>query len=388
MSKKIIIIGGGASGMLCAIKCADKGSDVTVLERNERLGKKLLATGNGKCNLSNLGATADAYNDVFTKDILQRFTPEKIKDEFASLGLLCKSDNEGRIYPYSESATTVLNVLLQRLSERGVKAVCDCFCNEIRKAGQGFNVITSKGEFYADAVVVATGSDATAGHNSHSLLSAFGHKIKSLNYAIAPLICKDIKGANGVRAKAYARMEINGDTVMGERGELLFKDGALSGILAFRLSSALARRGGKFDSCKVVIDFVPDLSENQLADYIYENCSVFAPLEGILHKALAYNVIATIPMDRSLIMSRKKAADIARACKNYKVDVLGVAGKNFAQVACGGIELDGIDSSTMQSRLCKGIFAIGEVVDVDGLCGGFNLHWAWASALACSEAIV
>ena len=111
-------------------------------------------------------------------------------------------------------------------------------------------------------------------------------------------------------------------------------------------------------------------------------------MEGILHKALAYNVIATIPMDRSLIMSRKKAADIARACKNYKVDVSGVAGKNFAQVACGGIELDGIDSSTMQSRLCKGIYAIGEVVDVDGLCGGFNLHWAWASALACSEAIV
>ncbi|MDE7337181.1 MAG: NAD(P)/FAD-dependent oxidoreductase, partial [Clostridia bacterium] len=186
----------------------------------------------------------------------------------------------------------------------------------------------------------------------------------------------------------FAGIEIDGKSEMGERGEILFKDGALSGVLAFRLSSALARRGGKFKTCKAVIDFVPDLSQEQLADYIYTNCSVFAPLEGILHKALAFNVLATVPMDRSLIMSRKKAEDLARGCKRFEVEITGVGGKNSAQVACGGIELDGIDDATMQSRLCKGIYAIGEAINVDGLCGGFNLHWAWASALACSGDIV
>ncbi|MDE5548819.1 MAG: aminoacetone oxidase family FAD-binding enzyme [Clostridia bacterium] len=382
---KILIICGGASGMLCALKSAEKGADVTVVERNERVGKKLLATGNGKCNLSNLGITKDAYNDDFVANVLSQYDAQKIMAEFASLGLLCKADSEGRVYPYSESATTVLNVLLQRLAERNVNVVLDCVAQKIEKKVSGFKVVTSKGEYYADKVVLATGSDATSGLNSHSLLSDFGHKIVPLNYAITPLLCKDVKGANGVRAKVYASIAINGIILMGENGELLFKDNALSGVLAFRLSSMLARYREKVKSCRVKIDFVPDMSEKELADYIFDNCSVYAPLEGILHKALASNVLATVPMDRSLIMSRKKAEDIAHGCKNFQVNVSGVGGKSNAQVASGGIALEDIDDTSLQSRQCKGLYIIGEAVDVDGLCGGFNLHWAWASALACSK---
>ena len=382
---KILIIGGGASGMMCALKSAKKGAEVTIVERNDRVGKKLLATGNGKCNLSNLGASKDAYNSPFVAKVLAKYDAQKIIAEFASLGLLCKADSEGRVYPYSESATTVLNVLLQRLAEYGVEIQCDCVAQKIEKRGDGFKLITSKGELFADKIVLASGSDATSGFNSHSLVGDFGHKTVPLNYAIAPLLCKDVKGANGVRAKVYASIAVNGKTLMGERGELLFKDNALSGVLAFRLSSMLARYRDKVNSCEVIVDFVPDMSEKDLADYIYSNCSVYAPLEGVLHKALAYNVLATVPMDRSLIMSRKKAEDIARGCKNFKVNIEGVGGKSSAQVASGGIALDGIDDTSLQSKLCNGLYIIGEATDVDGLCGGFNLHWAWASALACSE---
>ena len=382
---KILIIGGGASGMMCALKSAQKGANVTIVERNERVGKKLLATGNGKCNLSNLGVSKDAYNSPFVEAVLSKYDAQKIMAEFASLGLLCKADSEGRIYPYSESATTALNVLLQRLAEYGVETVCDCSAQKIEKIGDGFKVITTKGEYLADKVVLATGSDATSGFNSHSLVNGFGHKSVPLNYAIAPLLCNEVKGANGVRAKVYASIAVNGKTLMGERGELLFKDNALSGVLAFRLSSMLARYRENVKSCEVSVDFVPDMSEKELADYIYANCSAYAPLEGILHKALAHNVLARVPMDRSLIMSRKKADDIARGCKNFKVNITGIGGKSSAQVASGGVALDGINDNTLQSKLCKGLYIIGEATDVDGLCGGFNLHWAWASALACSE---
>ena len=388
MSKRILIIGGGASGIMCALKSAEKGGEVTILERSDRVGKKLLSTGNGKCNLSNLNVSADMYNDNFVEKVLARYGAEEIIAEFASLGLLCKADSEGRIYPYSESATTLLNVLLQRLDERDVNVVCDCVVQKIEKKGDGFVATTSNGDFFADNVVIATGSDATMGLNSHALASNFGHKIATLNYAIAPLICKDVRGANGVRAKVFASISVNGKTLMGERGELLFKDNALSGVLAFRLSSMLARYKGKVDNCQVDIDFVPDMTEKDLSDFIYNNSRAISPLEGILHKALAYNVICSVPMDRSLIMSRKKADDLARGCKNFKVKIDGISSKNNAQVACGGIALEDIDDTTMQSRLCKGLYIIGEVEDIDGLCGGFNLHWAWASAFACSEDIL
>lgn len=382
---RILIIGGGASGMLCALKSAQKGAEVVIVERNDRVGKKLLSTGNGKCNLSNLNVSPSAYNDAFVAKVLAKYDAQKIMAEFASLGLLCKADAEGRIYPYSESATTVLNVLLQRLAERNIKIVCDCVAQKIEKRGNAFKVVTSKGDFEADKVVLASGSDATSGFNSHSLVSVFGHKVTPLNYAIAPLLCKDVKGANGVRAKVYASIVINGETLMGERGELLFKDNALSGVLAFRLSSMLARYRDKVNSCVVNVDFVPDMSEKDLADYIFNNCSVYAPLEGVLHKALASNVLSALPMDRSLIMSRKKADDIACGCKKFKVNINGIGGKNSSQVTSGGIALKDIDDTTLQSKLCQGLYIIGEAQDVDGLCGGFNLHWAWASALACSE---
>ncbi|MDE6188865.1 MAG: aminoacetone oxidase family FAD-binding enzyme [Clostridia bacterium] len=387
MSKKIFIIGGGASGILCALKLAEKGASVTLAERSDRIGKKLLASGNGKCNLSNLNLSASDYNSAFVASIIDRFPPQRIIEEFSSLGLLCKADGEGRVYPYSESATSLLNVLLQRLNERRVNILCDCFVEKITRNGNGFNISTTKGEFAADTVVLASGSDATSGCNSHSLVADFSHTVTPIRYAIAPLLSCDVKGANGVRAKVNAQMKIDGYIVMSEKGELLFKDGAISGILAFRLSSMLARRK-QFKSCEVILDFVPDKSQEQLAQFIYDNCSAIAPLEGILHKALAYNVLSKIPMDRSLIMSQKKAYDIARACKNYTVKIDGVGGRSNAQVACGGIALDGIDPYSLQSIFCKGLYIIGEVCDVDGLCGGYNLHWAWASALACSEDIL
>lgn len=384
----ILIIGGGASGLMCAYLLAKGGKAVTVLEKNDRVGKKLLATGNGKCNLTNVNLTLDDYNTALIKDILDEFTPNKVIDEFASMGLMTKVDGEGRVYPYSESANTVLNVLLRKLEEYGVKIICDAFVNKITPIDGKWKAIASKGEYIGDKAIFACGSNATSGIDSLNLISSLGHSVTPFRYAIAPLTCDGIKGMGGVRAKVHASIIINGKEIMGERGEILFKDDAISGILAFRLSSALARYSQRVESCKVKIDFVPDIQQDQLADFIYSNCSVFAPLEGILHKAIAQNVLSRVPMDRSWIMSRKKSNDIAKSCKAFDVNILGVGSRANAQIACGGVSLNELDTRILQSRLHSGLYCIGESVDVDGLCGGCNLHWAWASAMAASKDLV
>ncbi len=384
----ILIIGGGASGLMCAYLLAKGGKAVTVLEKNDRVGKKLLATGNGKCNLTNVNLTLDDYNTALIKDILDEFTPNKVIDEFASMGLMTKVDGEGRVYPYSESANTVLNVLLRKLEEYGVKIICDAFVNKITPIDGKWKAIASKGEYIGDKAIFACGSNATSGIDSLNLISSLGHSVTPFRYAIAPLTCDGIKGMGGVRAKVHASIIINGKEIMGESGEILFKDDAISGILAFRLSSALARYSQRVESCKVKIDFAPDIQQDQLADFIYSNCSVFAPLEGILHKAIAQNVLSRVPMDRSWIMSRKKSNDIAKSCKAFDVNILGVGSRANAQIACGGVPLNELDTRTLQSRLHSGLYCIGESVDVDGLCGGCNLHWAWASAMAASKDLV
>ncbi|MDE6372741.1 MAG: aminoacetone oxidase family FAD-binding enzyme, partial [Clostridia bacterium] len=384
----ILIIGGGASGLMCALQLAKQGKSVTVLEKNDRVGKKLLVTGNGKCNLTNVNLSLEDYNTPTIREILEEFSPQRVIEEFALTGLLTKVDSEGRVYPYSESANTVVNVLMRRLDEYGVNIVGNALVESVSPTENGWKAVTSKGEYVGDKVVFACGSNATSGLDSMHLMSRLGHRVAPFRYAIAPLLCDEIKGARGVRAKVYAALFINGKETMGERGEILFKDDALSGILAFRLSSALARFKDKVESCKVVIDFVPDLQRQELAEFIYSNCSVYSPLEGILHKAIAQNVISRIPMDRSWVMSPKKANDIAKACKTFEVNILGVSSRANAQVACGGVALDELDMRTLQSKLHSGLYCIGESADVDGLCGGCNLHWAWASAMAASKDMI
>lgn len=379
----ITIVGGGASGIFCAIEFASRGDNVCLLEKNDRVGKKLLCTGNGKCNLTNINAGVENYNTSDIAYILHKYSPKVVIKRFEELGLLTRVDEEGRVYPYSESATTVLNILLQKLKEFNVKVVCDCEVKSIDYKDKKWIANTSKGVFVSDKLVLATGSDATMGQNSHKLVNSLGINSNALCYAICPLLTNEIKGANGVRAKVLASIVVDGKNLMQERGELLFKDNALSGVLAFRLSSMLARERD-YKNCQVVIDFVPDMSQEQLAEHIFNYSSIFNPLEGILHKALAQNVMSRVIMDRSLLMSPVKANNIAKACKNFVVNITGLGGKSTAQVANGGLQLDNFDMKTMQSKKYKGLYCIGEVVDVDGLCGGYNLQWAWASAMACA----
>lgn len=384
-----IVIGGGASGMICALTAASLGVKTVILEVNSRCGKKLLASGNGRCNLSNSFRSSDDYNSDFPDYALGRWGSEATVRFFKSVGMVTRSE-EGRIYPYSESASTVLNTLRARLRFSGVEIVTDCPIVRVEKSHGGFRCVSVSGEsFYAGRVVLASGSGASFGRESYELYAPYGHRCSVKIAALAPLKCAQVRGVQGVRAKVWAAIAADGTVLLREKGELLFKDGALSGVLAFRLSSAYARaiRKNPRAAVTVTIDFVPEYSIEDLAEIILSTDDAIEPYRGILHKAIGTWVAGSCPQDRSLLMSRQKAFALARACKGLELHIDGASDLSAAQTVCGGLETKAFDPKTMQSLLQKGLYAIGEVLDVDGQCGGYNLQWAWSSGVCCARAI-
>ncbi len=379
------VIGGGAGGMTAAIALHRLGQRVVVLEANDRVGKKLLASGNGRCNLTNTELSARHYNRPdFVAPILARYGTRQIVAYFYELGLLTRTEN-GRVYPYSIRATNVLNVLLRALQD--VRVECNATVTRIEQAGDAFRLICNDAAYRARRVILASGSDATFGRRSHGLYAPFGHRCTDTAPSICAMRCKDIVGAQGVRTQAAMRVRADGLEIAAAQGELLFKDDQLSGMLAFEISSQCARAARQGKALDGEIDFVPDLDEKELERFLLHCDDALQPLRGVLQSAIARNVIGSCPTDRSLLMSPAKARSIAHACKHYGVRLEMPDSVANAQALCGGLECDDFDPNTLQSKRCAGLWAIGESLDVDGDCGGYNLHWAWASGLAAAQAI-
>lgn len=360
---KTVIIGAGASGLACAVelKRLMPSSKVTVIERLETPGKKILATGNGRCNLSNTKAPHC--------DEVLRF--------FNSLGLRTRTDSEGRIYPYSLKAKTVLNVLLEKCEELNVSIVTGCTVNKIKK---GFEVETSKGIFHADNVVVASGGKAQSvlGSNGsgYELLRYFGHSCTELYPALVQLLSssKYPKRLSGQRVRCRAAITLDGEEAASTFGEILFTDYGLSGIAAMELSASVSRNFALQNpkKCCAVLDLVPDMSQQELLSHIEE----FGTLGGIL----GFDVAEII--DKQAGSDPERAAKI---CKNWTLIITGTKGFNFAQITGGGIPCD--EFQNYQSKFVHGLYAVGEVLDVQLPCGGYNLNFAFYSGIEAAKAI-
>lgn len=385
MKYDVIIIGGGASGVACAIMLARAGKKTAVIEAKDRVLKKVLASGNGRCNLSNVAVDPSRYNaPTFVTPALRAFKG-RVEPFFNSLGLEL-TEEEGRIYPYSLSATNVVNALVRGAAESGAEIKCGERAEKVVRDGESFAVTTDKGIFRCENLVFAAGQNATSGIDCLSVLAPFGHEVTERYPSISQIPSQSVKGASGVRAQAGLRIFAGRDCVFDKRGELLFKDCALSGILAFEASSYYVRALRKGQKCSGVIDFVPDRSEKEISDFLSGgNYDCETALCAYLHKSLASAVAK-----RAAVAG--KAADnayrLARALKNYEVTFDGVADMKNAQVVSGGLENDGFDPVTLESKKTRGLYATGEALDVDGDSGGFNLHWAWASAYAVANAII
>lgn len=358
-----IIIGAGASGLACAIRLKKNKPEnkVIILERLSQAGKKLLATGNGRCNLSNTNACGS----------------DRVVEFFSDLGLVTRADDEGRIYPYSNQATTVLDTLLGECQRLGVKIITDCTAEQIDK---NLNIITSKGSFKADNVVIACGGMAqqSLGSNGsgYALLRSLGHKITSTYPALVQLTSssKYPRMLKGHRVKCNMSVLIDNVPVNSQYGEVLFTDYGLSGIVAMNLSHIASRNfsNNSPKKCHAVLDLVPDMSDNELNIYLGK----FKSLRGILGTQLA------------AIIEKQAENDIekmAKYAKSWKLIITGTKGCSFAQITGGGAEISEFDN--YKSLLVDGLYACGEVLDVQFECGGFNLNHAFLSGIEVADNI-
>ncbi len=379
----VAIIGGGAAGLVAAIAAARAGAVVTVLEAAPRVGKKILVTGNGRCNLTNAAVAPGAYNDpAFVEAVLAEYDASAIRDFFGELGLLTYADDEGRVYPVSNAANSVLDVLRLECAHLGVTERCGFEVAGVSAAGDGFEVRSHGGETVsADAVVIATGG-------GDALLSALGHGSVQPAPVLGPLTTElaPIRGLSGVRVRCSASLlDDAGEPVATERGELLFRDYGVSGIMVFDLSRALER--GRTLS----IDFFPDIAPDAFGALIAERCQALGWrtagtfFDGMLQSRVAIAVLRAAGIAAETPASALPAAELAALLKDFRLAVTGHGDASQAQVTRGGAPTAEFDSRTLASRLAPGVFAAGEVLDVDGRCGGFNLHWAWASGLVAGE---
>lgn len=354
----VIIVGGGVSGLTAGIVAANKGRKVLVLECACRVGQKLLLSGNGKANLSNINMSVNNYNNKRLAQICIDGS-ERIYQFFDFLGIKTKIV-EGRIYPYSESATTVLNAMRKKLN-----AVDTLVNTEVTDIDYCEGIFTLNGKFQAKSCIFCTGSEATKGKNSLDLLKKFGHSTTRLRPAIVPLISDTtyIKGLSGLRAKVIISLVCSGLTVDKRKGEVLFKDNGISGIVSMELSSCIARQEGNY---KVSIDFAPDLEKEEIKDFLEKNA-----LEGLIHSAIA-----------SALTKQADALQkpLYETVKAFEISGIRLGSIKNAQVICGGLNVDMFDDN-LQSVLVPNLYACGEALDMDGDCGGYNLHWAFLSGI-------
>ncbi len=381
--KTIAVIGGGASGILCSIllKQALKDVNVIIFERQERIGKKILQTGNGRCNLSNNSISWKDYNTCGVDGVLQQFTPKKCKEVFTSLGLWLDEDNEGRIYPYSYRAQTVLDVLLEKIKELEIEVITNFNVLEI-KALDDFSIYSTDLRLYhADYVIMATGGLASINKNdnkcfnSYEILKSLGHHIIEPIAGLCALKTKEkTKSLSGLRMKVKASI-INNNEKHTSYGEVLFKDEGLSGIVIFDLSRFYRHN----EHSIIELDFFPTYTEEEIKQKIGTRPLKLA-LCGCLPKMIVQDVLT-----RS---KNKTIEEIIFLLKHYTYTITQSYGFANAQITMGGVLFNEVNPFTMQSLLIKKLYLIGEVLDVDGKCGGYNLHFAWASAYVAANDII
>jgi len=359
----LAIIGGGVSGLTAAAVAINRGLSVLILEFGARVGQKLLITGNGKANLSNTNMSAERYNDIFVCDFLQG--SQKVYDFFEYIGLKTKVV-DGRVYPYSESAAAVLNLLRKKVEKAEI--IVNYEVEDI-SIEEGHFLINNY--YRARNCIFCTGSAATKGKNSHNLLQKMGHRCLELKPSIVPLITDTtyIKGLSGLRVKAKLSLICNNKVVNSATGEILFKDSGISGIVSMELSSYIARNSKNYN---VSVDFAMDFEEKEIADFLEKNS-----LEGLLQRALADAVVRQA-------LARK--VPTYKVVKDFLVEDVKCGSIKNAQVVCGGLDCEQFDKD-LQSRLVCGLYVCGEALNIDGDCGGYNLHWAFLSGIIAGENI-
>lgn len=403
--KRILVIGGGASGMMAALTAARAGAQVHLLEKNEQLGRKLSQTGNGRCNLTNLEMSASAFrgaSSAFVTQILSQFDAEASCRFFRELGVETRTRGS-YVYPRADQAQSVTRVLALALSAQGVSCVTGCEPERLsfERKKSAFVLKSPKLQWMGDAVILACGSKAAPAlggtEAGYALAARFGHSITPLYPALAALRClgKYYRQLAGVRTEARLSLRVDGRVLAEERGELQLTDYGLSGIPAFQLSrfAAEALAGGR--EPRVYVNFLPDMTEAECLDFLTARRELLAGrraedfLLGLLNNKLSAvllnlaGIAAELPVES---LNERLLRALSRHISRYEARVSSVNPFAQAQVCAGGVNTEELDARTLESRLQPGLYIAGELLDVDGSCGGYNLQWAWSSGFVAGRA--
>ncbi|MBQ6494959.1 MAG: aminoacetone oxidase family FAD-binding enzyme [Bacilli bacterium] len=391
---KVIVVGGGASGMVSAIVAARNGSSVTILEKNNSLGKKILVTGNGKCNYFNDDFSINHYysNNI---DILDRIinddNKKRVLDFFLSIGVIPDIKN-GYYYPYSNQAISIVNALNIEIKRLGINVITNCYVNDIKYVNESY-IVNDK--YSCDKLIISSGSYSYYNYddvNSYKLVSKLGFDIINPMPALVQLVInnKITKEWAGVRVYSKVKLYEDNKFVKEEEGEVLFTNYGVSGICIMQLSGIIAR-GLNDHKYSLVFNFIPNICDDDVVNFLDKynsrcpNRKVIEIYDSLINYKLGNILVGNYGNKYYNELTLEEKNIIFNNLINYKINIDDTKGYKESQVCSGGVKLDSININSMESISNPGLYVIGELLDVNGDCGGYNLGFAWLSGIIAGD---
>lgn len=401
MTTEVAIIGGGAAGFVAAITAAKSGKKVVILERKERVLKKVLVTGNGRCNMTNVKADITHYfgkNIDLIENILNSFTPKDTMEFFNELGIICNEEERGKVYPLSGQAASIVDALRFEAEKLGIVTETEFYVRKVEKDGFKFKIYSEdKRKIEANRVILATGGQSypELGSNGsgYEIAKELGHSITKLSPSIVQLKAEkyQVKGLQGIKLDTAVTAYGDNKKICTYNGELLFTDYGISGNVVFNISFVMPL----YKNVEFEIDFMKKFDYNELYDILKKRKEILGHLtmeqyfNGMINKKLGQFLAKMSGIEKLSkpinTLSDDEIRNLCNVLKKYRINILETTGFKNAQVTAGGVPLDEINTETLESKKVKGFYFAGEVLDVYGECGGYNLQWAWASGHRAGE---
>ena len=404
MSSGCTIIGAGASGLCVAIGLARAGHEVTILEQSNKAAKKILASGNGRCNIGNMDISLQHFHGSdmdFVCRVLDGYGTQSVVELFSSIGLELVEGSDGKLFPMSMQASSVAELMLYEIDRLGVEILYECAVSSAYRDADGFVLETSRGTKRAKSLVVASGSMAAPrlGGSSvgYSLATQMGHTIVPSTASLVQL-CSDeewVGRCAGVKLSGVVKLYANGEYATQTKGDILFASYGVSGLAILDISREVGIRLAEYAYCELMLDLMPAYTKERLVTLLLDRLDTQSHkpiaiwLQGIIHKKLIPIILEQSKCRAGVEseINRKEIGRLVYAMKSLKLSISSTRGFESAEVATGGVDTTEIDPETMSSRVTPDLYFVGEVLDVDGDRGGYNLHFAWVSGMRVSRYI-